>query len=742
MNSKARNKHLYPMKKLFPIIILLCSLSIQSQTDEWRYYSKDAPIYAITGEANLIWAGTYAGALSYNKTNGEIIQYNGLNSPVEGWISSIAIDGNGNKWMGSYNKGHLYKYDDSEWAVFNTTNSPLPGSPILKLDIDLNDNIWICTFNALFKFDGYEWEVIDSSNSGLPEGNIEDIKCDGNNIWILQDRKLILFDGGSWVTYDESNSNISGKWNYSMEIDLEGNIWIVHSGGIEKFDGDTFTLYDDSNTNIPNNLIGTLAVDSENTIWATCGNYNFFPEVLGGLMSFDGSEWNIYDTTNSAMMDISTSIIYIDSEDAVYFGCSKKCFVGTKNGNDWSSFDPSTAGNDNGHVRQIVHDSEGNAFIGTYAPANIDFGLYRFDMYNWEGIPNYTETTYCMTMDGADNLYVKNRQGVKKYNGTEWSDLPDCPELYEYGEVEFTLYSMNTDIEGELWMDYMYMLETIWHPSGYYTYILHEGLAHFNGSSWDTFTPENSVLPDTEINEIHTDQEGNVWIGTSDGLLKYDGYTLEIFNESNSNLPNTCVSSFDIDSEGNIWLPDGNFGFYQFDGANTIHHVNPELGQFSSGDNEVVMDVDGSVWLRTLFRITNFDGNNWTSFHSDDSPLIYANLTSLSVDGFGNKWIGTKYGFFIYKKDGIITSLDDYEKESTAVVSVFPNPFIGSFEIDPGIHPSNVDVFDLNGRLIYSSPSVMEGNIRIPGNYLSSGVYVFKVVSCNHVVGSGKIIAE
>jgi hypothetical protein len=40
-------------------------------------------------------------------------------------LDAIAIDGQGNKWIGTYGGG-LAKFDGVNWTVYNTSNSGLP----------------------------------------------------------------------------------------------------------------------------------------------------------------------------------------------------------------------------------------------------------------------------------------------------------------------------------------------------------------------------------------------------------------------------------------------------------------------------------------------------------------------------------------------------------------------------------------------------------------------------------------
>ncbi|MHA2277644.1 MAG: two-component regulator propeller domain-containing protein [Candidatus Kariarchaeaceae archaeon] len=55
----------------------------------------------------------------------------------------------------------------TEWIVYNTSNSGLPDDEVTSLCIDKNGNKWIGTDDGgLTKFDGNVWIVYNESNSG------------------------------------------------------------------------------------------------------------------------------------------------------------------------------------------------------------------------------------------------------------------------------------------------------------------------------------------------------------------------------------------------------------------------------------------------------------------------------------------------------------------------------------------------------------------------------------------------
>jgi ligand-binding sensor domain-containing protein len=59
----------------------------------------------------------------------------------------------------------------------------------------------------------------------------------------------------------------------------------------------------------------------------------------------------------------------------------------------------------------------------------------------------------------------------------------------------------------------------------------------------------------------------------------------------------------------------------------------------------VTIDGSGNKWIGTSDGLAKFDGTNWTVYNIYNSGLPgYGQVLSLAIDGSGNKWIGTWAG--------------------------------------------------------------------------------------------------
>lgn len=168
------------------------------------------------------------------------------NSGLPGnFIKSIAIDGSGNKWIGT-DGGGLAKFDNRNWTVYDTLISDLPNNRVVSIAIDSTGNKWIGTRDGgLAKFNGKNWTVYDTSNSGLPDNYVKSITIDSSgNKWIgTYVSGLAKFNGSNWIVYDISNSGLSSNYVKSIAIDKVGNKWIGTMGGL--------TVYNEGGIIIP-----------------------------------------------------------------------------------------------------------------------------------------------------------------------------------------------------------------------------------------------------------------------------------------------------------------------------------------------------------------------------------------------------------------------------------------------------------------------------------------------------------
>jgi ligand-binding sensor domain-containing protein len=706
-----------------------------AQSNDWEYLPKSYVTTCFAEEGDFIWIGDYSGVVKMNRTTGEKTYYNKATCAIPiHTILCMAIDKNGVKWFGTQEHG-LIRFDDKNWSFFDMVNSPLPDPTISKLVVDAENNLWIggniMTF-GLVKFDGVNWTTYTTSNSSLPNNYIYCLLFEGNDLWASTNGGLAKYNGTDWLVYNTKNSNISDHFAFAMDKDNKGNIWLAHYSGIEKFDGKTFSFFGEKNTTMPNICITSLTIDNNNTIWTGCHDYFGEPgSVLGGIMSFDGNSWSIYDSTNSIIKEENIYSIFADSKNNIWMGTIKGN-VYCKNDKTWWSYNASEVLiHDLLQIQSISFDQSNNAYIINKNE------LIKYDGKTWKPLNNQNEHPIAVTLDKNGVPFLRSSDGLKKFEGDKWSNINGAPLSMRRtpGQNQIAIND-----SGDLWID-KYRDSIDYNDIWYY----HFGLARYDGTSWTYYNDRNSNLPHSSKGIIKADRNNAIWVGTSEGLAKFNGVDWAVFDTSNSNIPTNYIGDIAFDRQNNLWIPNGRFGLIKFDGTTFTEFLHPTRDSYSSS-GKLAIDNDGVIWqLIGPYYLTGFDGQNWTNFSPLNSPLPEnIDIPSFNIDNNGNLWIGSQMGIFKYKKGGIIKSKAKPLISYDLPIKAFPNPFDNSFEIRLNQYYKLVEInlYDIFGCIKYVEKFENVNSIQISRNNLASGMYFYQLKLDNQLCQSGKIVAQ
>ncbi len=219
----------------------------------------------------------------------------------------------------------------------------------------------------------------------------------------------------------------------------------------------------------------------------------------------------------------------------------------------------------------------------------------------------------------------------------------------------------------------------------------------------------------TRMNDVYsiaTDQNGTVWIGTSQGVAVYNNpgriWETELFYATQPGLD----------------LNDG------------IYH--PLLAT----ETVTAVAVDGAnrKWLGTngsgVFLVSENGDKEVEHFTAENSPLLSNVIRSISVhEQSGEVFFGTDKGLISYQGDAS-GGKDDYSS-----VYVYPNPvretYDGPVTITGLIAESDVKITDIGGNLVFKTTSlggqaVWDGR-NLNGSRVKTGVYL---VFCNDKYGN------
>ena len=197
---------------------------------------------------------------------------------------------------------------------------------------------------------------------------------------------------------------------------------------------------------------------------------------------------------------------------------------------------------------------------------------------------------------------------------------------------------------------------------------------------------------------IIQDREGFMYFGTEDGLNRYDGYTFIVMRNNPENLNSISyndINSLHLDADGNIWIGTFNSGLNKYNPytKKIIRFIHNPLDQNSISHNNInaiCSDSSGIVWVGTDNGLNqlipqNSDNQEYLIkryfYKKDNLDSEGVNsVQALLMDRSQNLWIGTANGLSIFfnnkesvRKDDFIhykSDIDDVNTLSNNIVRI------------------------------------------------------------------------
>ncbi len=392
-----------------------------------------------------------------------------------------------------------------------------------------------------------------------------------------------------WINYNTQNTSFPTNPYRVIETDIQGNKWIgTQFKGVYKYDGTNWEIYNTQNSLIPSNQINDLKTDIHNNIWICTSN--------GGLAVLSENQvWTIYNKNNSDLPVNDINTVCFDNFDNKW--------IGTKNGlvlldadDNWYIFNSQNTPIIDNDILSIAIEKVGDQYIKWIGTAN---SLYRYDDWNNQWT-RYSTSNSSLTGNTITSIHIDNKKN-------KW----------------LAVYNRNTNSGG--------------------------GLVKIDSMLvWTAYTTQNSNIPSNYIYDIDTDTNDPllpVWVASDNGIAKLSGTSWTLYNMENTQGLITSNQIYSIKIQGLYkWIGTEKM-MVRLTGTSWVSFSFMNSGIPSNKVNTILSKKINNRyirWIGTSMGLSYFDGDNWTVYHVANSLLPSNNISALTLDNYGNLWIGTK----------------------------------------------------------------------------------------------------
>jgi ligand-binding sensor domain-containing protein len=296
-----------------------------------------------------------------------------------------------------------------------------------------------------------------------------------------------------------------------------------------------------------------------------------------------------------------------------------------------------------------------------------------------DGLPDSETWSLAQGPDGA--IWVATSGGLGRWDGQSWTRF----ELGDENNVGAQVRSIDVADDGTVWAGTFMGGVSGYREGGWTTYrtpieqdkgpiandvqVVHvdprgvlwvgtrAGLSRFDGRAWSHFGPDDG-LAGFDVLAIASDSSGAVWVGTrgdfinpnAGGLSRLQAGRWTSVAEADG-LPEDYVQAIAVGPGGDVWIGTQGEGVGHFDGETWRVHANAD-GLPGSDVTAVAVEADGGIWIGTRDAgVARFDGEHWESFSEEDG-LASNSVHGILVDRDGRVWLATGNGLSRYQPAG------------------------------------------------------------------------------------------
>lgn len=683
------------MRNLFvSILFFLFSLGNSAQTFKFDHIGEDQNLNEkfveclATDNNDFLWIGTNSGLYRYDGSSCKLYQKNekDSNSLIENIIFSLALDYNGNLWVGQ-RYGGICIYDQQK---DNFTRLSIPDNDeefknkknsVRRIFKDKSDNMWILTAYGIARFipSSKSWKWYEKSIENIDLANKYSnaiVQTPDGQIWVGQQSENVLLKYNSAkdefsvvpIVLPEKMNNL--RWGITtLGLDNENNLWIgTDQIGIIRFNiADNkftkFTHNDNDSNSIGSNEICSFLLDRNNNIWvgAINGGLNLFNKTTENFTRYIQSEKDRYSLNSN-----SISVILESREGDLFLGThSGGVNILNKRKNNFKYLGANPDSNKSLRdlrVSVLYHEGNGIIWIGTDGG-----GLHRYDSISKKidvfTAPKNISSNAVLDIEpnGDGKLWIASWGG-----GVCLFD-PKTKKSIDYvpieGKKDWINFNCVKGIEKD--GDYLWIGT---HGKGLNIFDIKRN-TFYNDQNPSPLFPFDMNIPYWN-NDIVKDSRGNFWICTNLALYMYDGKNLhKYFHDpaDTNSVSGNYISMVYEDSQNRLWICSE--GLDQFDyNTGKFKHYNSIYNQMPASSRAICRDNRGLYWVSSIEGISCFSIDSAFFRHytvEDGLPSNTFINGSVMTSGNGSVFFGSTDGMVYFAPNAIL----DYTTPPNVIIT-------------------------------------------------------------------------
>jgi signal transduction histidine kinase/ligand-binding sensor domain-containing protein/DNA-binding response OmpR family regulator len=503
-------------------------------------------ISALLVDNDFLWVGTWRGLCKINTRSFEITRIDVKGNSV---IRTLYKDKSNTVWVGTANGLLKFNADGKDFIRFTAENSNLSHNMIRAIHQDARGNLWVGTYDQLNKLkpgaEAFEnFDLKENYNPALKNNlicDIKPVKKSDSLIWVGTETGLCLLNiySNRSIRFSRLNTTFSNEVIKNIYSGPEGELWLGTDFGLNLFDpetkkSDAYFHNPQIKYSIANNVIWQIFEDSGGVIWLVTSNGLSKANKYNHLFEYH----EIAHRMGNQMVGNQVRSILFSRKGLLWIATIHGVLSIDLKNNTQKIYDIESRPSDRlllNNVGTLEEDHLGRIWIGTAGGINV-----------WDDNTQIMHSITANAENGLTSNYIA--RFIKGADGSFWISAWEGG-LFKIVSGIDDLSSLKFEYVGDFGSQKnTYAMNALWSVSNNELYRI-----DLNSYSTKKIEAFNIVAKGKDLYNLYYSPKGSLWAGTLNGLLEYKAnIDSAIFHPviTGSDIELNNITS---DDYGNLW---------------------------------------------------------------------------------------------------------------------------------------------------------------------------------------------